>query len=230
MKPFIAALALAVLALPAGADVELQIRDLTGAVNTISSDGSTVRIDSGRQGYVLIDPGAGKFYMVDLARGQIMQSSSKLLDNTGIRSMFEAMRTMQHRSRRMMGGLGGLMSPCQQAGLQLTEVIDTIGAPMKMQDDQGQLISEVLAVDTDRKLPTGYYRVPDNLAVVDIDAHLSGAKQQAQEVMQNLPDMNPLIQQMQGGGAGMSEEMQQQMQQRMEQMQQMLQQLQQQQQ
>ena len=280
MKPVIAALALAVLALPAGADVELQIRDLTGAVNTISSDGSTVRIDSGRQGYVLIDPGAGKFYMVDLARGQIMQSSlgkggvavtgaggvkigfrsdgggekiagyptrrftfsangqdcgtihasSKLLDNTGIRSMFEAMRTMQHRSRRMMGGLGGLMSPCQQAGLQLTEVIDTIGAPMKMQDDQGQLISEVLAVDTDRKLPTGYYRVPDNLAVVDIDAHLSGAKQQAQEVMQNLPDMNPLIQQMQGGGAGMSEEMQQQMQQRMEQMQQMLQQLQQQQQ
>ena len=279
MKKIFMGCLLLVLALPAAADVQIKLRDLTGQSSTMSSNGKMVRIDSGQQ-YFLIDPRAGEFRMVDPSRGQVMKSSlgkegvavtgtdgikvdiksagggqkvagyptkkyrfsangqpcgtiyasSKLLEDPGVRSMFESMRTMQKKSREMMGGLGGIMNPCQQANLQLADSLGSIGAPMKMIDDQGQLISEVLSVDTRKKLPKDYYDTPANLQVVDLDDQIADVKQQTQEIMQNLPDMNELMEQMQEGGAGMSEEMQQQMQQQMEQMQKMLQQLQQQQQ
>ena len=280
MQKIVTAFALLCLVLPAAADVQIQIRDLTGGSSTISSNGELVRIDAERGNYVLIDYRNGEVLMIDQGRGQVMKSSlgkggvavtgaggvkigvksagggpkiagyatkkysfsangqncgtiyasSQLLRDPGVRSMFESMRTMQQKSRQMMGGLGGLMRPCDQANLQLAEVMESIGAPMKMLDEQGKLISEVLVVDTNKRLAKDFYSAPGNLQVVDVDQQLEGTRQQAQEIMQNLPDMNQLIQQLQQGGAGMSEEMQQemqqQMQQQMEQMQKMLQQLQ----
>ena len=178
MQKILVGIVLLGLALPAAADVQLQIRDLTGRSSTISGNGQLVRIDAERNGYVLIDNRAGEFLMVDENRGQIMKSSlgkggvvvtgeggvevsfkstgggpkiagyatrafsysangqncgtiyasSRLLEDQGVRSMFESMRTMQQKSRQMMGGFGGLMSPCQQANLQLSAVLDSIGA------------------------------------------------------------------------------------------------------
>ncbi len=270
---------LLIFTLPAAADVQITIRDVTGESSTISSNGNIVRIDSDQQ-YFLLDYRAGEFKMVDPSRGQIMKSnlggedaapaagpgvridfksagggqkiagyptkkyrfsadgqncgtiyaSSKLLKDPGVRSMFESMRTMQQKSRQMMGGLGGFLSPCEQANLQLAESLASIGAPMKTLDEQGQLISEVLSVDTRKKLPGDFYDAPAGLKVVDLDDTIAGVKQQTQQMMENMPDMNQIMEQMGQGGAGMSEEMQQQMQQQMQQMQKMLQQLQQQQQ
>ena len=144
--------------------------------------------------------------------------------------MFESMRTVQQKTREMIGGFGGLLSPCQQAGLQMTNSLAAIGAPMKVLDEQGQLMSEVLSVDTRKNLPGDYYDTPAGLKVVDLDETISGVKQQTQQIMENMPDINEIMEQMQQDGSGMSEEMQQQMQEQMDQMQKMLQQLQQQQQ
>ncbi len=266
-------------ALPAAADVQIRLKDVTGQSSTISSNGSMVRIDTGQQ-YFLIDYRAGQFKMVDPSRGQVMTSSlagggsaanagsgvkvdfkskgggqkiagystkkyqfsadgepcgtiyasSKLMKDPGVRSMFESMRTMQQKSREMMGGFGGLLSPCQQANLQMANSLAAIGAPMKVLDERGQLMSEVLSVDTRKNLPGNYYDAPADLKVVDLDETIAGVKEQTQQIMENMPDINEIMEQMQQDGSGMSEEMQQQMQKQMDQMQKMLQQLQQQQQ
>lgn len=155
-------------------------------------------------------------------------ASRELLENRQVRTMFESMRTMQARSRGMMGGFGGTMDACQRAGLGLTEALESAGAPMRIVDASGQLQSEVLEVDTDARPGSDFYEVPAGMAVVDFDEQMKAMQQQSQTMMQNLPDMNEMLQQMQQGGGQMSEEMQQQMQQQMQQMQQMLEQLQQQ--
>lgn len=155
-------------------------------------------------------------------------TSKKLLDNGGVRAMFEAMRNMQRASRGMMGGFGGLLSDCQRASMQLSEVLDAAGAPLKIIDENGSVVSEVTRVDTDKKLPASHYRLPAGIKVVDMSERMNQAMQQGQQMMQQMPDMNELMQQMQGSGGEMSEEMQQQMQQQMQQMQKMLEQLQQQ--
>ena len=277
MSKLLTACLLLGLVFPAAADVQIKIRDLTGQSSTVSSNGKMVRIDAGKQ-YFLVDYRAGEFNMVDPARGQVMKSglgkdgvavtgsagvevgiksagggqkvagyqtkkyqfsangqpcgtiyaSSKLLKDPGVRSMSEAMRTMQEKARGMMAGFGGMMSPCQQASLQLADAIGSIGVPMKTLDENGKLLSEVLAVDTRKQLPQDYYQVPANLQVVNLDDKIADVQESTQQIMQNLPDMNQLMEQMQQGGEGMSEEMQQQMQQQMEQMQKMLEQLQQQ--
>lgn len=138
-------------------------------------------------------------------------ASSKLLQNQDVQAIFESMRNMQQFSRNMTGGMGGMMSVCQQASMQLADVVESSGAPMKVIDENGKLVSEVLAVDTNKKFPGNHYQLPAGMKVVDMSERMSQATQQTQEMMENMPDMNELMKQIQQGGGQMSEEMLQQM-------------------
>ena len=138
-------------------------------------------------------------------------ASSKLLQNRDVRAIFESMRNMQQFSRGMRGGMSGMMTVCQQANMQLADVIESSGAPMKVIDASGNLVSEVLAVDTDKTFAGNHYQLPAGMKVVDMSERMNQATQQTQQMMENMPDMDELMKQLQQGGGQMTDEMQQQM-------------------
>jgi len=162
-----------------------------------------------------------KFEMI--ANGEncgTIYASSELLKNNEIRAIFESMRSMQQFSRNMTGGMGGIMSVCQQANMQLADMIESSGGPMRVLDQSGKLQSEVVAVDTKKKFATSHYALPSGMKVVDMSDKMNQAEQETQQMMENMPDMGELMKQIQQGGGQMTEEMQQQMQQMMKQLQQ----------
>jgi hypothetical protein len=161
-----------------------------------------------------------KFEMI--ANGETcgtIYASSKLLKNNEVRAIFDSMRSMQQFSRNMTRGMRG-MSVCQQANLQLADMIESSGAPMRMLDQNGNLLSEVVAVDTKKKFAASHYALPPGMKVVDMSDKMNQAEQETQQMMENMPDMGELMKQIQQGGGQMTEEMQQQMQQMMKQLQQ----------
>jgi len=148
-------------------------------------------------------------------------ASRELLKDRSVTAMFESMRTMQQRMRGMMGGISGMLDDCQRANLQLAETLESSGAPMRIVDANGGLISEVVAVDSSVSLGRQFYQAPAGMARVDLDQQIGAAMQQGRKMMENMPDMNQIMEQMQQGGGQMTPEMQQQMQKMMEQLQQM---------
>ena len=163
-----------------------------------------------------------KFELIaDGERCGTVYASSKLLKDKNVRAIFESMRNMQQFSRGMMGGLSQAMPVCQRASMQLADVIESSGAPLRVVDKGGKLLSEVLAVDTDKKFGSNHYALPGGMEVVEMTEKMNQGAQQTQQMMQNMPDMDEMMKQMQQGGGQMSEEMQQQMKQMMEQLQQL---------
>lgn len=162
-----------------------------------------------------------KFEMI--ANGEdcgTIYASSKLLKNNEIRAIFESMRSMQQFSRNMTSGMGGIMSVCQQANMQLADMVESSGAPMRVLDQSGKLQSEVVAVDTKKKFAASHYALPSGMKVVDMSEKMNQAQQETQQMMENMPDMGEIMKQIQQGGGQMTEEMQQQMQEMMKQLQQ----------
>ncbi len=144
-------------------------------------------------------------------------ASKKLPRNDSISAMFHAMGALQNQVGGITAGLSGMLSVCQRANLQLGDAMASSGAPMRVIDAGGKVFSEVVSVDTDSK--GADYQIPAGMTVVSMDEKMS----QATEQLQNMPEMNELMQQMQKSGEEMSPEMQQ----KMEQLQKMLQQMQQ---
>ena len=162
-----------------------------------------------------------KFEMI--ANGEncgTIYASSKLLKNNELRAIFESMRSMQQFSRNMTGGMGGIMSVCQQANMQLADKIESSGVPMRVLDQSGKLQSEVVAVDTNKKFGASHYTLPSGMKVVDMSDKMNQAGQETQQMMGNMPDMGEMMKQIQQGGGQMTEEMQQQMQEMMKRLQQ----------
>lgn len=151
-------------------------------------------------------------------------ASRELLKDRSVMAMFESMRTMQQKSRGMMGGMSGMLNDCQRANLELADALEANGAPMRIVDANGNLQSEVVAVDSSVSLGRQFFQAPAGMARVDLDQQISDAMQQGQKMMENMPDMNQIMEQMQQGGGQMTEEMQQQMQKMMQQLQQLQQQ------
>jgi len=143
-------------------------------------------------------------------------ASKKLLENRNIKVMFESMRALQKMVGGMTARFSGSMPVCQRANLTLAAAMGSRGAPMKVVDAGGKLISKVVSVDTKSKLPGGHYQVPAGMKIVSMEQMMNQATQQ----MQGMPDMNQLLQE---SGGQMTPEIKQQMeklQQMMEQMQQ----------
>lgn len=81
MKPVISLLLMLVVPMTAWGDVQIKYKDMTGATNTVRSNGHKVRIDSKNMpGYILVDSVIDTFYMVDEKNGQIMKMA---LDDLG---------------------------------------------------------------------------------------------------------------------------------------------------
>lgn len=147
-------------------------------------------------------------------------ASQELLQNPDIRAIFDAMRGLQGLTRMMAGGLGNLLTECQRAAMQLADIAQSSGAPLRVVDENGKLVSEVRSVDTERKFAGSHYELPTGMPIVDMTEQMGQATTQTEQMMENMPDMDELMKQIQQNGGQITEEMQQQLQQMMKQMQQ----------
>lgn len=142
-------------------------------------------------------------------------ASRKLLDNDDVNALFNSMTAMQGVAGGMSSRLSGRLTLCQRANLELSDAMASSGVPMRVQGADGKVIAEVVSVDTDS--PAVSYQVPNGLTAVDMNEVMGQAAQQ----MQNMPEMEQVMQQMEAAGGQMTPEMKQQL----EQLQKMLQQL-----
>ena len=145
-----------------------------------------------------------------------VNGSSELVKNRDLQYMFEAMQGMHKMMRSLMAGMAGLLTECQRATSRLSDLVDTAGFVMRVVDDKGKLLFEVLSVDSSIELGDDYYALPEGMTVVNMNEKVEQALQKGQQIIQQAPDMNQMMQQ---NGGQMDEQTQQQMQQMMEQMQ-----------
>lgn len=145
-------------------------------------------------------------------------TSRELLENNDVRAIFESMRSMQQFSRRMMGGMGGILPVCQRANMQMADAIESSGAPLRVINADGKMFSEVVSVDTDKNFDSQHYALPAGMEVIDISERMNQAARDNQKSMESMPEMDALIKQLQEDGQ-LTEEMQQQLEQLQQQLQ-----------
>jgi len=151
----------------------------------------------------------------------ILNGSSELMRNRDLRNMFEAMQGMHKMMRSLSAGMAGMLSECQRATSHLADLVDTAGFIMRVVDDKGELLFEVLSVSTDTNLADDYYALPAGMKVVDISDKAEQAMQKGQGIIQQMPNMEQMMEQFRQNGGQINEETQQQLKQMMEQMQQL---------
>ena len=166
--------------------------------------------------------GTGRFDLISNGiRCGVLNGSSELVQNRELRHMFEAMQGMHKMMRSLMAGMAGVLTECQRANSRLADLADTAGFVMRVVDDKEKLLFEVLLVNTKAILADGYYDLPADMTVVNMNEKVQQAMQKGQEIIQQMPDMQQMMQQIQQEGGEISDESQQQMQQMMKQMQQL---------
>jgi PII-like signaling protein len=126
------------------------------------------------------------------------------------------MQGMHKMMRSLLAGMTGLLTECQRATSRLADLVDTAGFVMRIVDDQGKLLFEVLLVNTKATLAENYYDLPADMTVVDMNQKVEQALQKGQEIIQQVPDMDQMMQQ---NGSQVDEQTQHQMKQMMDQMQ-----------
>jgi hypothetical protein len=145
-----------------------------------------------------------------------VNGTSELVQNRDLRDMFKAMQGMHKMMRSLRAGVTGLLTECQRATSRLSDLVDTAGFVMRVVDDKGKLLFEVLSVDISIKLADDYYALPADMTVVNMNEKVEQALQKGQQMIQQVPDMDQMMQQ---NGDQIDEQTQQQMKQMMEQMQ-----------
>jgi hypothetical protein len=160
--------------------------------------------------------GTGRFDLISNGiQCGILNGSSELMQNPDLQNMFKAMQGMHRMMRSLMAGMAGLLTECQRATSRLSDLVDTAGFVMRVVDDKGKLLFEVLSVDSSIKLADDYYTLPADMTVVEMNEKVGQAMQKGQGIIQQMPDFNQILQ----NGGEINEETKQQMQLMMEQMQ-----------
>ena len=161
--------------------------------------------------------GTGRFDLISNGiQCGILNGSSELMQNQDLRRLFEAIQGLAKMMRSLSAGMAGLLTECQRATSRLADLVDTAGFILRVVDDKGNLRFEVLSVTTDANLAADYYTLPAGIKVVDMNEKVEQAMQKGQEIIQQAPSMEQMMQP--NGGQGDAES-QQQLKQMMEQMQ-----------
>ena len=129
----------------------------------------------------------GRFNLI--ANGQLcgtLNGSSELIEQRELKSMLEAMQSLHKLTRTRMAGLG-VLSECQQASTQLSDLVDTSGFVLRYVDEKGKTLFEVTSIKTDKEVEEDYYEIPAGMEEVDMNAKLDQAKQ-LQDLMSDMDD------------------------------------------
>jgi hypothetical protein len=96
------------------------------------------------------------------------------------------MERMASQAQAVANACTSSTDPCQQADHKLGEKVQSVGAPMRVLDPGGALVSEITRIDRNATLPPNAFAVPAGYRV-----------QNASQMLQLLPGAQQLMQQIQ---------------------------------
>ncbi len=120
-------------------------------------------------------------------------TSADAMNNAGMSEVFEMMGRLSTQADAMMSAFNQNAGPCERSNPQLTQRLKDIGAPMRVLDAEGAVISEVLRIDRKARLPANAFTIPADYRVHNSHTMMQGIQQQ----MQTMPDMQEMMERMQ---------------------------------
>ena len=124
-------------------------------------------------------------YIADGKRCGNVLASTEALDDTGLEDTFEIMERMAAKADALMVAFNNNTDPCERAGSQFARYLKKIGIPMRVQAANGKLISEIVRIEKNAKLPPNAFVVPAGYQVQD-----------AGQLMRQIPNMQKIMEQM----------------------------------
>lgn len=145
----------------------------------------------------------------------VIYGSADAAGAEGIKELLSAMSAIVEKQRAMMGGFTGMLSDCDQAEMNLTDQVKTVGVPMRIEKD-GKTLSEIKSIKVGVDLPQDAFIIPAAYKTITMKEKMA----EAQKAMkQYQPQMQDMMHQMQQSGQ-MTPEMMEQMRKAQEMMQQ----------
>jgi hypothetical protein len=124
-------------------------------------------------------------YTVGETRCGTVFASREALDHAGMQDLFAMMERMAGQAQAVMRAFSPGTDPCQQADRKLGTKVQSVGAPMRVLDAGGTLVSEITRIDRSAELPADAFAIPAGYRVQD-----------AAQMLQLLPGVQQLLQQM----------------------------------
>ena len=123
-------------------------------------------------------------------------TSADAMEDAGMSEIFEMMERMSSQAEAMMSSFNQNVDPCARSSSQLTNRLKDIGAPLRVIDAKGTVVSEVMRIDRKAKLPANAFTIPADYQVQNTHKMMQDAQQQ----IQNMPNMQEMMKQMQQRG------------------------------
>jgi len=120
-------------------------------------------------------------------------TSPDAMEDAGMSEVFEMMERMSSQAETMMSAFNQNVDLCARSSSQLTRRLKDIGAPLRVMDARGSVVSEVMRIDRKAKLPANAFTIPADYQVQNTHKMMQGVQQQ----LQNLPNMQEMMKQMQ---------------------------------
>jgi len=120
-------------------------------------------------------------------------TSQDAMKDTGMSEVFEMMERMSAQADALMSAFNQSVDPCQRSSSKLTRRLKDIGVPLRVLDAKGTVLSEVMSIDRKARLPANAFAIPPDYKVQNTHKMMQDARKQ----MQNMPDMQKMMEQMQ---------------------------------
>jgi hypothetical protein len=125
-------------------------------------------------------------YSVEGKRCGSLFASPEALEHAGMQDLFAMMERMTAQAQAVISAFNTSTDPCQQADHKLGEKVQSVGAPMRVLDPGGKLVSEITRIDRNASLPANAFALPEGYRV-----------QNAAQMLQMVPAVQQFMQQMQ---------------------------------
>ncbi len=113
-------------------------------------------------------------------------ASQQALDDSGLQEAFAVMQRMAARADAMMMAFNARTDPCQRVATRFSEHARDIGIPMRITMGTDQLVSEIVRIEKDARLPPDAFTIPAGYQV-----------QNTGQLLRQLPNIQEMMQQMQ---------------------------------
>jgi hypothetical protein len=178
---------------------ERQVMDMSAMLNTApptdSGDQPTLSFKKIGEGAAIAGYATTHYQFTTggKACGSVLASGQALKDS-GLADTFEIMQRMTARADALMAVFNTNADPCQRASTRFTHHLEKIGIPMRVTLADGQLLSEVVRIEKNARLPPDAFTVPADYQVQQTGQLLQQLPN-LKEMMQNLPNLKELMQQ-----------------------------------
>ena len=125
-------------------------------------------------------------YTVQGTRCGTVFASKEALEHAGMQDLFAMMERMASQAQAVASAFVSSTDPCQQADHKLAKKVQSVGAPMRVLDPGGAVVSEITRIDRNAALPPNAFAIPAGYRV-----------QNASQMLQLLPGAQQLMQQIQ---------------------------------